>query len=629
MEKHGILSRHIIVSDSSTPIYGIILIQGEVIQDIIQLEQSFPAEQAKLKFSQWKITDYSDFHISPGIIDLNVRREWDSYESLTKSAISSGTTFILEQPSYYNHSSQPEELFCDIGSVHVLNDSNLDSVPEEALALKAFIFQPSHGIEALTNIRKAIDLACDSHLPLLIDPNLPDPRMLYMASPLRLENSEEHKDKEVNTLNCYAAAFAQGNESDENEENEESISYETGPSTLSLRDSDIDCLKTLHEKIIRETAGLRLSDISSLIEKRDDSLSLESFKPETTDLEHYKPEILKSDSSSKSLKSHKKKSSKTIYDDLDKRVAGNSKNIEVICMAEKNTYQFSGSTQFSLNSENKKTETNRRRPPTLAINSAPKAQAKTDYTFYLANCPESWEAEGVEYILSKIPNNVKIHFQGVSSATAINIIRQKSETFKQISCEIPASHLFFNNSNISSHDTRFKSTPPIRNTSNFNLLWDLLKMRGITCISSQHSFIQKSHKAIESQSFQNALNGLCSLGFSMQAVWSTINIPITKVEQLEHYLVRLSKWFSLSPAKVLNLTNRGSIGKGKLADLVIWTPYCRSLGKGNEFYQDLSLFDGKEMFGVIHKVYLRGVLAYDNGNYVKAGKRVERIKNKH
>ena len=627
MEKHGILSRHIILSDSLIPIYGIILIQGEAIQDIIQLEPSFPVEKVQLKFSQWKITDYSDYHISPGIIDLNVRREWDTYESLTKSALSGGTTFILEQPSFYNNSNQPEELYCDIGSVHVLNDSNLDSVPEGALALKAFIFQPSHNIEALTNLRKALDLSIDTHLPLIIDPNLPDPRMLYMASPLRLEKNEEHKEKEVNTLNCYAAAFAQGNESEDNsEENEESVSYGVEPSTLSLRDSDIDCLKTFNENIIRETAGLRLSDVSTLIQNRDDSLKLESLKPVITGLEFIKSDTLKSDSSSKSLKSHKKKSSKTIYDDLDERVAGNSKNIEVICMAEKNTYQYSGSTQFSLNSPTPKTETNRRRPPMLAINSAPKVQVKTDYTFYLANCPETWETEGVEYVLSKIPNNCKIHFQGVSSAAAINKIRQKSETFKQLSCEIPASHLFFNNSNIASHDTRFKSTPPIRNTSNFNLLWEILKMRGIPCISSQHSYIEKSHKAIDSKSFQNALNGLCSLGFSMQAVWSTINIPISKVEQLEHYLVRLSKWLSLSPAKLLGLSNRGSIGKGKLADLVVWTPYCRSLGKGNEFYQDLSIFDGKEMFGVIHKVYLRGVLAYDNGNYVKAGKRVERAK---
>ena len=625
MEKHGILSRHIILCDSSTPIYGIILIQGEVIQDIIQLEPSFPTEQVQLKFSQWKITDYSDYYISPGIIDLNVRREWDTYESLTKSAISGGTTFILEQPSFYNTSNSPEELYCDVGSVHVLNDSNLDSVPEGTLALKAFIFQPSHNIEALTNLRKALDLSIETHLPLFIDPNLPDPRMLYMASPLRLEKNEEHKEKEVSTLNCYAAAFAQGNESEDNsEENEESVSYGVEPSTLSLRDSDIDCLKTFNEKVIREAAGLRLSDISTLIPNRDDSLKLESLKSEIVILELIKSDTLKSDSSSKSLKTHKKKSSKTIYDDLDKRVAGNSKNIEVLCMAEKNTYQFSGSTQFSANPSGQKPLTPRQRPPTLALNTGSKVQAKTDYTFYLANCPESWETEGVDYILSKIPSNCKIHVQGVSSAAALNKIRQKSETFKQLTCEIPASHLFFNNSNISPHDTRFKSTPPIRNTSNFNLLWDLLKMRGIPCISSQHSYIEKSHKAVESRSFQNALNGLCSLGFSLQAVWSTINIPISKVEQLEHYLVRLSKWLSLSPAKVLDLATRGSIGKGKLADLVVWTPYCRSVAKGNEFYEDLAIFDGKEVFGAVHKVYLRGQVAYDEGSYVKVGKRVAR-----
>jgi hypothetical protein len=570
---------------------------------------------------------------------------------MTKAAVSGGTTFLLEESGFHNCSESPEDLYCDLASIHLLNDSNLESpLPCNALALKAYIFQPGHGIEALTNVRKAVELASDSKVALFLDPNLPDPRMLYMASPLRLEKSEEHKEREVNTLSCYAAAFAQGNESDAsgNSDADESLNEENASRDfVSLRDSDIDCLKTLHEKVIDEEELKRLSDISSFITKRQDSLScyqqgkseeimkethkldklsLERLKSDPHKSEGIRNEGLKSDSSSKSLKSHKKKSSKDIFHDLNERVAENSKNIEVICMAEKNTYQFSGNTQFSLKSDEKKNENNRRRPPMLAINAGPKPSVKTDYTFYLANCPESWETEGVEYILSKIPNSAKIHFQGISSASAINKIRQRSETFKQISCEIPAPHLFFNNSNIGSHDTRFKSSPPIRNSSNFNLLLDLLKMRGITSISSQHSFITKSHKALETQSFQNALGGLCSLGFTLQSVWSTINIPISKSEQLEHYLVRLSKWFSVSPAKILGLSKRGSISKGKFADLVVWTPYCRTVAKGPEYYKEMSIFDGKELFGVIHKVYLRGNLAFDNGEFLKAGRR-ERGKN--
>ena len=604
MEKHGILSRHIILSESSVPIYGIILIQGEIIQDIIRLENSFPPEQAKSKFTQWKIIDFSDSYISPGIIDLSVRKEWENYESLTKAAISGGTTFILEEPSFHDNPENSEELYCDIGKVQVINDVNLNFIDDGALAIKGYLYQPSHGVETLSRVEDALEISERVGVTLIIDPNLPDPRMLYMASPLRLEKTGDHMDKEVNTCNVYAAAFSKNTESGEpSEESEE----EEKSCTTSLRENDIQIFKSIIEDMNNESlaakATLRLSDMSTLKDKREDSL--------------------KSDSSLKSLKSHKHKGSKTIFDDLDKKIKENEKNIDVISMAEKNTYQFSGSTQYNKPTELKNNA--RRRPPTLSLNSSKKVQAKTDYTFYLANCPESWETDGVDSILSKIHQNAKIHFQGISSASAINKIRQKSETAKQLTCEIPASHLFFNNSNIGSHDTRFKTSPPIRSTSNFNLLWELLKMRGICSISSAHVCIDKVHKALETASFQNALNGVCSLGFSLQAVWTTINIPMARVEQLEHYLVRLSKWLSLNPAKILGLADRGSIAKGKVADLIVWTPYCRNLAKASEHYAELNVFDGKELMGEIEKVYIRGNIAYDMGTFFKHGKVVKRI----
>lgn len=601
MEKHGILSRHIILSDLSLPIYGIILIQGEVIQDIIQLESSFPPEQVKSKFSQWKITDFSDSYISPGIIDLNTRKEYESYETMTKAAISGGTTFILEEPSFHENTENPQELYCDVGRMQAINDSNLECIDENALAIKGYLYKPCHGVEALNNIEAAIEISNKKNVPLFVDPNLPDPRMLYMASPLRLEKTGDHMDLKVNPSTTYAAAFSNNPESGEpSEESEEEKSC-----TTSLRENEIKIFKSIMEEIHHDNqkakATSRLSDMSTLLDEREDSL--------------------RSDSSLKALKSHKSKGSKTIFDDLDKKIRENEKNIEVLSMAEKNTYQFSGSTQYNIDTESKK-ET-RRRPPTLSISSSKKVQVKTDYTFYLANCPESWETEGVDSILSKINKNAKIHFQGLSSASAINKIRQKSETIKNLTCEIPASHLFFNNLNIEPHDTRFKTAPPIRSSSNFNLIWDLLKMRGICSISSAHVCIDEVHKAIETASFQNALNGICCLGFTLQAIWTTINIPMARTEQLEHYLVRLSKWLSLHPAKILGLKNRGCIGKGKLADLIVWTPYCRTVGRIRELYGGLNVFEGKELMGEIEKVYIRGHLAYDMGEFFKFG-RVEK-----
>jgi len=43
-------------------------------------------------------------------------------------------------------------------------------------------------------------------------------------------------------------------------------------------------------------------------------------------------------------------------------------------------------------------------------------------------------------------------------------------------------------------------------------------MKGIDSISSQHAFIKAEYKAIDSGNFQKALNGICSLGYTLQAI---------------------------------------------------------------------------------------------------------------
>ena len=110
----------------------------------------------------------------------------------------------------------------------------------------------------------------------------------------------------------------------------------------------------------------------------------------------------------------------------------------------------------------------------------------------------------------------KVHFVNISSAATINRVRQIKQKYKEITCEIPAVHLYFNSLNVEIGDTRFKNTPPIRNPGNFNLLWDLLKMKGIDSISSQHAFIDSSHKLVGN--FHQALNGISSIGCALQCV---------------------------------------------------------------------------------------------------------------
>ena len=602
MEKIAILSRHIVLCNELYPVHGIIVIQGEMISDIIILDNNLSSEQVLSKFSQWNLIDYSNYYISPGIIDLNVRKEWESYKTLTKAGISGGVTFILEEPSFYQNFDEYEEFFCDVGKIKLLNDQNLNSLNEGQFANKAYLFNPTASIQAITNISNISKLLNESNIPLFIDPNLPDPRMLYMASPFRLEGTDRKIDIQPVTK-VFAAAFAQNNIESEESGSEDS-DFSKSQRTTSLIENEIESFKPLKSSIEQEFHFERFS------KGLDENLKQEIAKESLKILESKKPSQIK------------RTKSRTIFDDLNDRIKDNQKNIETLCLAENSTYQNSGNTVF-LKPIEKKPEV-RRRPAMLSINTIPKDQVSPDYNFYLANCPEHWETNGIDIVLTSFISECKIHFQNISSAGSINKIRQASEKNKNLTCEIPASHLFFNSSHIRKNDTRFKSCPPIRTPANFNLLWDLLKMRAINVISSQHVLIDASHKAISTGNFSNALNGICCLGFSLQAVWSTINIPIMKFEQLEHYLIRLSKWLSQGPAKLLGLKDRGCIAKGKSADLIIWNPYCKNLANTREEYNKLSPFNNLELFGQIHKVYLRGKLAYDNGEFFMHGKKVEK-----
>ena len=253
----------------------------------------------------------------------------------------------------------------------------------------------------------------------------------------------------------------------------------------------------------------------------------------------------------------------------------------------------------------------KRRPAPIEVRSPVRPDFSRDYNFYLANCPDHWETAGIEKTLEVLRPSSKVHFFNLSSATAFNLIRKSRKSFKYITCDVSVPNLFFHSGHIAPGDTRFKNSPPIRNQGNYNLLWDLLKMTCIDCISSGHSFIEPPLKL--TGTFAQALSGIPVAGLALKAVWTRLHMSASSVEQLEHYVVRLAKWFSLRPAQVLGFDQvMGKIAKGKRADLVVWRPWDKVVIE-HKAYERVSPFTGQKMMGKVFKVYLRGNLAYDQG----------------
>lgn len=619
MGKKAIVSKHIVLCTQSIyypePIYGIILIEDEIIHDIIHIDQEIPPQFIVDKYKDWNPQDYSNYYISPGLIDLNVRKEWETYSELTQSAIEGGVTLLLEEKGIYDQQNDFSPLYADIGLLATIDITNLESISDAAskgcLAFKGYLFPPSSQIQCVpSNLEAILSQIHEKNVPLFIDPNLPNPRHLFMASPLRFEKFSERNNAEyINSTRVFAAAFPDAIESEEEDSEEEPIT------TRPKRHTHYKKI-TIHPQ---RNFG-RSNSIEYACEEGSEGNSMADMK-------------------------YAKRNSYTdIYTDLEKRILAAQQNIEQLSIAEQLTYSDSGKTvrevslpvpdDQSSSPENSLFERRlaKKRPSKLKITNDTKLENSSVYLYHVANYSESWETVGMKKVYSGLKKSqcCDVHIQNISAAQTFAFIRKIRCKLKDLNipvsltCEVPASHLYFDSSSIPDKDTRFKNLSPIRSSSNQKNLIELLLTKTIDCISSQHACIHPDYKNLESGNLQKALNGMNTLGMTLQATWSSLGTSKT----FEHYFVRLAKWMSLHPAKVLKLQDlRGSIDKGKYADLVIWDPRETSkVSKCFGGFPELCPFLDSQVTGAVKSVYLRGELVYENNRFLTpTGKRVTKL----
>mmetsp|Transcript_24924 Transcript_24924/g.24603 ORF Transcript_24924/g.24603 Transcript_24924/m.24603 type:complete len:417 (+) Transcript_24924:278-1528(+) len=416
---------------------------------------------------------------------------------MTKAAVSGGTCFLLEEPGYYIDQPPTGQLYCDVGKVATIEVSNIENIPsyaeEGCFAVRGYLFPPSLSVQCIpTNLEGIFKEIAKTGMVLLIDPTLPDPRMLYVASPLRLESIEKRrKPGSVSTLKIFAGAFPDAIESEgeEEEDKPEIINAQKPQSIIKRALSAEDNRPEVSIQERRPSDTFHINEISK-------SPTIELPIPEISEVDE-----------EKSPQKISKQKSRTIFDDLNARVKESYFNIENLSLAEQSTYQYSGSEQVESLSPVKKLRSEsfsgilvnniddsdssypaselsspkpqslfeRRirgnRPPPLATKMEQNPVKECIYINHLANYPEHWELTGVEKIIQSLKKvTCPVHVTNLSSAAALNRVRQAKGNFKCLTCELSASKLSFTHSAIRDGDTRFKDSSPIRNKSNFILL---------------------------------------------------------------------------------------------------------------------------------------------------------------
>lgn len=109
-----------------------------------------------------------------------------------------------------------------------------------------------------------------------------------------------------------------------------------------------------------------------------------------------------------------------------------------------------------------------------------------------------------------------IHLTGISCAESVDLIKNAKAKGLNITADVHASHLLFNETAVLGFDSNFKLMPPLRREKDRQALWSGVKDGTIDTIVSDHRPYDKEEKDVE---FDNASFG----NIALQTVFGSLN----------------------------------------------------------------------------------------------------------
>ena len=185
-----------------------------------------------------------------------------------------------------------------------------------------------------------------------------------------------------------------------------------------------------------------------------------------------------------------------------------------------------------------------------------------------------------------------LHFTGVSTKKAIDLIKAAKKDGYKITCSATPYHLFFSDEDLSSYNTNLKVTPPLRKKVDVLALQQALCNGDIDCIASHHCPQSWDDKTCE---FEYAKNGMITL----QTLFGTVNGVVKNTE-------RLVKMLTENNRRIFDIPLPNIEEKAE-ACLTIFEPDTKYIFEENriESKSKNSAFVGQMMqgkvIGIIHK----------------------------
>jgi dihydropyrimidinase len=161
---------------------------------------------------------------------------------------------------------------------------------------------------------------------------------------------------------------------------------------------------------------------------------------------------------------------------------------------------------------------------------------------------------------------------------------------------------------------RYICSPPLRDASNHEPLWDFLRRGVLESVSTDHCPFTNEQKARGLEDFSLVPNGLPVIQHRLSKLWDegVVAGRMTPSQLVDRCSTTIARRFGL-PSK-------GALAPGKDADVVVFDPKApRDYGTHTSFMNvDYDLYTGQTASGSVRHTLCRGTMVYDNGEIVSS-----------
>ena len=196
----------------------------------------------------------------------------------------------------------------------------------------------------------------------------------------------------------------------------------------------------------------------------------------------------------------------------------------------------------------------------------------------------------------------RLHVQHVSTANAVELIRQAKGHGVAVTAEVTPHHLALDDSALEDLDPNFKMYPPLRGQDDCDALRTALREGVIDAVATDHAPHTAAEKAVP---FEEAPRGVIGLETAAAVVASC-----ALGDDQAAFFDRMS----VAPARIAGLDRHGSaVEAGGPANLVLFDPGHRWVPGSFSSKSQNSPFVGMELTGRVLATIFEGAFTYEEG----------------